>query len=347
MVSRTPSSAMGRAPMTGPTGPAVLAVLLSFPVAMALATGTEAPSTAIGQLGQLGADDRRRFARGTLVLTLVIVAALTVAITALAVRLTSGSRARLHPDRRRRPRRGGQRRGLRAVPSRQRAAAAGRRELVASRPGPGCSRRCRDTPQRRRGDPAAGLGTANSHHTPYWSVLVYLAVSAASCSPPAATSRSSSCSTRLRYSSASSPASPRWRGSRFATAAGLAAINLAGAVAVAFTLVVNLAAATPCSPSRPCSRCEPCTPMGRSRAGPRESTRSSGWPRRSADGSPTGRDVRRSAILGGRCQPPRDAYRDLIAVMGADHPLNAPSEPSPSQPATPSTRRPCLLWHPS
>ena len=41
--------------MTGPQGSAVLAVLLSFPVAMALATGTEAPATAIGQLGQLGA----------------------------------------------------------------------------------------------------------------------------------------------------------------------------------------------------------------------------------------------------------------------------------------------------
>ena len=61
---RDPVTAHGRAPMTGPEGSAVLAVVLSFPVAMALATGTEAPATAIGQLGQLGADDRRRFARG-------------------------------------------------------------------------------------------------------------------------------------------------------------------------------------------------------------------------------------------------------------------------------------------
>jgi hypothetical protein len=56
---------------------------------MALATGTEAPSKAIGQL-QLDADSRRRFARSTLVLTLVIVATLTVAITMLAVRLHVG-----------------------------------------------------------------------------------------------------------------------------------------------------------------------------------------------------------------------------------------------------------------
>ena len=58
-----PATAHGTRAVTGPAGPAVLAVLLSFPVAMALATGTEAPATAIGQLGQLGADDRRRFAR--------------------------------------------------------------------------------------------------------------------------------------------------------------------------------------------------------------------------------------------------------------------------------------------
>src|SRR5712691_2088445 len=80
----------GRAPVTGPQGSAVVAVLLSFPVAMALATGTEAPATAIGQLGQLGADDRRRFARATLALTLLIVAALTIGITELAVRLHVG-----------------------------------------------------------------------------------------------------------------------------------------------------------------------------------------------------------------------------------------------------------------
>jgi hypothetical protein len=85
-----PSVVRGRAPVTGPQGSPVVAALLSFPVAMALATGTEAPSTAIGQLDQLDADERRRFARGTLMLTLVIVAALTIAITMLALRLHIG-----------------------------------------------------------------------------------------------------------------------------------------------------------------------------------------------------------------------------------------------------------------
>jgi hypothetical protein len=59
-------------------------------VAIALATGTEAPSSAIAQLGQLGAAGRRRFARGTLALTLGIVAALTLGLAGLAVRLHIG-----------------------------------------------------------------------------------------------------------------------------------------------------------------------------------------------------------------------------------------------------------------
>jgi hypothetical protein len=85
-----PAITHGRAPITGPQGPAPVAVLLSFPVAMALATGTEAPATAIVQLGQLGAAGRRQFARATLALTLLIVAALTIGITELAVRLHVG-----------------------------------------------------------------------------------------------------------------------------------------------------------------------------------------------------------------------------------------------------------------
>ena len=44
--------------------PALVAVILAFPVAMALATGTEAPATSIAQLGQLDNDGRRRFGRG-------------------------------------------------------------------------------------------------------------------------------------------------------------------------------------------------------------------------------------------------------------------------------------------
>jgi hypothetical protein len=58
-------AAQGSAPLVPPgdydTGP--LAVLLAFPVAMALATGVEAPSSAIAQLGQLDDPGRVRFGR--------------------------------------------------------------------------------------------------------------------------------------------------------------------------------------------------------------------------------------------------------------------------------------------
>ena len=50
----------------GPASSGLLAVLLAFPVAMALATGVEAPESAIAQLGQLNDDGRRRFGQVTL-----------------------------------------------------------------------------------------------------------------------------------------------------------------------------------------------------------------------------------------------------------------------------------------
>jgi len=85
-----PQQAHGSAPITDSASPALVAVILAFPVAMALATGTEAPATSIAQLGQLGNRDRRRFGRGTLALTIVIVGGLTMGLTALAVHLHVG-----------------------------------------------------------------------------------------------------------------------------------------------------------------------------------------------------------------------------------------------------------------
>jgi hypothetical protein len=70
--------------------PPMLAVALAFPVAMALATGIEAPSSAIAQLGQLDDPARCRFGRVTLWLTLVVVGTLTLGLTAAAVRLGIG-----------------------------------------------------------------------------------------------------------------------------------------------------------------------------------------------------------------------------------------------------------------
>jgi hypothetical protein len=73
-----------------PGHPAPLAVLLAFPVAMALATGVEAPSSAVAQLGQVELPGRVRFGRVTLWLTVAIVSWLTLALTALAVQLHVG-----------------------------------------------------------------------------------------------------------------------------------------------------------------------------------------------------------------------------------------------------------------
>ena len=144
-----PSLAHGRAPVTGPQGAAPIAVLLSFPVAMALATGTEAPATAIGQLGQLGAGDRRRFARATLTLTLLIVAALTIAITALAVRLRVGIPARDSTQIADIASAASGKGALYAVFQAGSALLLPRRPARPSRPAPACSRRCRGIPQAR------------------------------------------------------------------------------------------------------------------------------------------------------------------------------------------------------
>ncbi len=66
---------------------AVLGVLVAFPVGMALATGVEAPSSAIAQLGQLDNAGRLRFGRTTLWLMVGIVVWLTHGIATLGVRL--------------------------------------------------------------------------------------------------------------------------------------------------------------------------------------------------------------------------------------------------------------------
>jgi len=68
----------------------IVAVLLAFPVAMALATGVEAPSTAIAELGQLDDAGRRRFGRLTLWLTLGVVGTVTIGLAAELVHLRIG-----------------------------------------------------------------------------------------------------------------------------------------------------------------------------------------------------------------------------------------------------------------
>jgi hypothetical protein len=242
-----PVTTHGHAPITGRSGPAVLAVLLSFPVAMALATGTEAPATAIGQLGQLDADDRRRFARGTLTLTLAIVAALTVGITVLVVRLHVGipsSDSTQIADVARAAAGNGPAFAFFQASSAMLLLAAASSSFQA---GPGLLKALSRHPD------SAGvgilprlLGHANRHHTPYWSVVAYVAVSAAVLLAAGGLEQE----LVLFYAVAVfvSFLAGLAAIARFSRREGkvlLAAINVLGAAAVAFTLAVNLARGYP------------------------------------------------------------------------------------------------------
>jgi hypothetical protein len=70
---------------------AVVPILLAMPLGMALATGVEAPSNAVAQLGQLDERGRRRFGQLTLWVMLAIVGSLTLGLAAIGVRLGVGS----------------------------------------------------------------------------------------------------------------------------------------------------------------------------------------------------------------------------------------------------------------
>ncbi|MDP9905985.1 hypothetical protein [Arthrobacter bambusae] len=73
-----------------PGHPPVLAVVLAFPVAMAMATGVEAATSAVAQLGQLDNDGKRRFGQLTLWLTLGIVGSITLGLAVEAAQLHVG-----------------------------------------------------------------------------------------------------------------------------------------------------------------------------------------------------------------------------------------------------------------
>jgi hypothetical protein len=166
-------------PTGGHAHAGLAAVVLAFPVAMALATGVEAPLTAIAQLGQLGDRDRRRFGRGTLVLTIAIVGVLTLSLTALAVHLDAGLPAR----------------GTTQIAEVARAAAgdgpayalfqASSAVLLLAAAsssfaaGPGLLRALARRPGNALGILPGVLGRTNRHHTPYWAVLLFLAGSCA------------------------------------------------------------------------------------------------------------------------------------------------------------------------
>ncbi len=85
-----PVSLHNLAPTTAGGYGGMIAILLAFPVAMALATGVEASSTAVAQLGQLDENAKRRFGLGSLLLMMGIVGTLTLALAYVAVHLNVG-----------------------------------------------------------------------------------------------------------------------------------------------------------------------------------------------------------------------------------------------------------------
>jgi hypothetical protein len=237
-----PSQAQGAAPLTHGASPALVAVILAFPVAMALATGTEAPATSIAQLGQLDDRGRRRFGRGTLAATIVIVGGLTLGITALAVHLHVGIPP---PDQTqiaevaRAATGGGGLFGFFQLTSGLLLLAAAASSFQA---GPGLLKAlARTGPQGQEGLLPQPLGRTNRHHTPVAAVVVYAVISAAIIL--AASGHEQELVLVYAVAVFVSFLAGLMAMARFAHRRGLrllTATNVLGAIAVAFTLLVNL-----------------------------------------------------------------------------------------------------------
>ena len=225
----------------------LLAVILAFPVAMALATGVEAPSSAIAQLGQLDDVGRRRFGRVTIWLTLLIVGSLTLGLTALAVHLHVGIP---RPDQTQISEVAEASVGdhlytaFQVVTSLLLLAAAS----SSFQAGPGLLKALA-----RKDQEAAGtgilhprLGTVNRHHTPYVAVAVFVIASAAVVL--AAGARDQELVLFYAVSVFLSFLAGLLAMAKFARREGrrrTLAASLVGAVVVAFTLAINLSRGDP------------------------------------------------------------------------------------------------------
>jgi hypothetical protein len=242
-----PHTAHGSAPITHSASPALVAVILAFPVAMALATGTEAPATSIAQLAQLDNNGRRRFGRGTLGLTIFIVGGLTLGLTALAVHLHVGIPPHDQTEISELARGAtgsGALFGFFQLTSGLLLLAAAASSFQA---GPGVLKAlARAGPGEEEGLLPRLLGQANRHHTPVAGVVVYAAISAAIILAAGGQEQE----LVLVYAVAVfvSFLAGLLAMARFAHRSGSTALtltNLIGAAAVAFTLLVNLARGYP------------------------------------------------------------------------------------------------------
>ncbi|MBT1001626.1 amino acid permease [Paenarthrobacter sp. DKR-5] len=231
-----------------PSHQAVIAVVLAFPVAMALATGVEAPSSAIAQLGQLDNDGRSRFGKVTLWLTLGIVGTITLGLTMEAAHLQVG------------------------IPPEDSTQIAELARLAAPAPlfaafqfvtallllsaasssfqaGPGLLKALarRATP---RGEIVGilpgGLGRTNVHHTPYWGVALFIVLAGVVTAAAGGNDQELvlfyAVSVFLSFlAGLASMALFSYRDRR----SGYLLLNVTGAVVVAFTLVANLTRGLP------------------------------------------------------------------------------------------------------
>jgi hypothetical protein len=237
------------APSSVPAGHgAFIAMLLAFPVAMALATGVEAPSSAIAQLGQLDDRGRMRFGRITLWLTLALVGTLTLGLTAIAVKLHIG---------------------IPSTDSTQIAdvakASVGNHLFAAFQiftallllaaasssfqAGPGLLKALARRTNRSGAETGVlhpRLGTTNVHHTPYWAVGLFFAISALVVLAAGAHDQElvlfyavsvfmSFLTGLVAMAKFSRQAGRRWS----------LAMNSLGALVVAFTLAINLSRGNP------------------------------------------------------------------------------------------------------
>jgi hypothetical protein len=242
-----PHSTHGQAPITGAAGTPWIAVVLAFPVAMALATGTEAPATSIAQLGQLGDRGRWLFGRGTLLATIVIVGSLTLGLTALAVHLQvgiPGANSTQIADLAQTATGKGTLFACFQLSSSLLLLAAASSSFQA---GPGLLKAlARPGANGAPGLLPAPLARTNRHHTPVAAVLVYALISAAIVLIAGGHEQELVLVYAVAvFVSFLAGLLAMARFSRRQGATLLTATNLIGAVAVAFTLVVNLARGYP------------------------------------------------------------------------------------------------------
>jgi amino acid transporter len=228
--------------------PALIAMLLAFPVAMALATGVEAPSSAIAQLGQLDDAGRRRFGRITLWLTLAIVGTLTLGLTATAVHLKIGIPA-TNSTQIGNLARASSSHSIYAFFQITTALLLLAAASSSFQAGPGLLKalsRRKTASGHGIGILPAWMGQANDHHTPYWAVVLFLIISAIVTTAAGAHDQQ-----LVLYYAVSVFMSflvgliAMTRFSRQERQRGSLAMNLLGAVVVAFTLIVNLGRGKP------------------------------------------------------------------------------------------------------